>query len=770
LLAALVASAIGVVAGAGTAAAAIPILTHPGLQQVRVISENPIAGSSIKPKDAEGLAYVPSDNSMWVADDNLKKLYEIDVTTGQYKRTITQAQLAAATTPDGSQTAGTNTAYDFEALAYDDVHDELYVFAGKCCTASIRAAAFRLTRDGNGAFQVTSFQPFTAPMNDFSGVGFIDDASGGHLWTALGKVLYQYDYAANTFSNSFTVPGISGKIDGIGDSPGGDVWVVNSKATLYRINWATRTLYPNHTFNMADYGIKDSRAVEVVGNQLFICDGYDSYATSSPDRYAIKVYDVVDLDATLPPVASFTTGTASGPAPLTVQFTDTSTVNPTSWSWSFGDGGTSTAQSPSHQYTQTGSFTATLTATNANGSSSATKSITVTGPENAVAVAKDASVNSASPTKNYGTVDYVRALAGSSEYRPYVAFNVSGLGAPVARAVLRLYVTDASAAGGTWYSVPPSWNETGITWNNAPQPSGAVLANVGPVTLNTWVDIDVTPAVTGNGSFSFAATTSSTNSLKYGSKESAFPPQLVITVGDSSSPPLAGFTADTTSGPAPLAVQFTDASTANTTSWSWSFGDGGTSSAENPSHTFTQAGSWAVTLTAGNANGTSQASTTITVSPSQSTVTIPVAADALVSAALPAKNYGTYDYLRGLLAPPEEYRPYVLFNVTGVTGTVSHAVLRLYVTDGTDNAGAWYTVAPTWAESTLTWANAPVIAGTPVATGGSIAANSWIEVDVTSAVTGNGPISFAGLPASTNSLRYSSKEGLNPPQLVITTT
>ena len=263
------------------------------------------------------------------------------------------------------------------------------MFAGKCCTSSIRAAAFRLTRDGNGVFQVDSFQPFTAPMNDFSGVGFIN----GALWTALGKVLYQYDYANNTFSNSFSVSGISGSIDGIADSPGGDVWVVNSKDTLYRINWATRTLYPNHTFNMADYGIKDSRAVELVGDQLFICDGYDSYATSSPDRYAIKVYDVVDLDATLPPVAAFTTSATSGPAPLNVIFTDTSTVNPTSWSWTFGDGGTSTAQSPSHQYNQTGTFTATLTATNANGSTSATKSITVTGPQNAVPVAKDATVS-----------------------------------------------------------------------------------------------------------------------------------------------------------------------------------------------------------------------------------------------------------------------------------------------------------------------------------------------------------------------------------------
>ena len=567
------------------------------------------------------------------------------------------------------------------------------------------------------------------------------------------------------------MPGISGKIDGIGVSSNGtDLWVVNSKDTLYRINWATRTLIPNHTFNLAPYGIKDSRAVDVVGDQLFIWDGYDSYASNSPDRYAIKVYNVVDLDASLPPTASFTTTTTSGAAPLTVQFTDTSAPNPTSWSWNFGDGGSSTAQHPSHQYTQTGSFTATLTATNANGSTTASTSVTVTGPQSVFTVAKDSFVNSGSANSNYGSADYLRALAGSSQYRPYVAFNVSGLGAPVARAVLRLYVTDASNSGGTWHAVNPSWSESAIRWSNAPPLEGAALANVGAVTLNTWVEVDVTPAVTGNGTFSFAALTNSTNSLRYASKESANPPQLVITVGGGSSPPLAAFTATPTGGTAPLAVQFTDASTANTTSWNWNFGDGGSSNLESPSHTFTGAGTYTVTLTAANANGSSQATTTITVTAPVSTVTVPVAADAMVSAGSPAKNYGAYDYIRGLLSPPDEYRSYLRFDVSGVSGTVTRAVIRLYVTDGTDNAGAWYTVAPTWSETTLAWSNAPSIAGTPVASVGAAAVNTWIEIDVTSAVAGNGTVSFAALPSSTNSVRFSSKEGLNPPQLVITTT
>ena len=67
--------------------------------------------------------------------------------------------------------------------------------------------------------------------------------------------------------------------------------------------------------------------------------------------------------------------------------------------------------------------------------------------------------------------------------------------------------------------------------------------------------------------------------------------------------PVAAFTANRTSGTAPLAVQFTDSSTNSPTSWSWTFGDGQTSNLQSPSHTYTAAGNYTVNLTARNAGG-----------------------------------------------------------------------------------------------------------------------------------------------------------------------
>lgn len=70
-----------------------------------------------------------------------------------------------------------------------------------------------------------------------------------------------------------------------------------------------------------------------------------------------------------------------------------------------------------------------------------------------------------------------------------------------------------------------------------------------------------------------------------------------------SDPPVAGFTADPTSGTAPLTVNFTDQSTNSPTSWQWDFGDGASSTEQNPVHTYNNAGTYTVTLTASNSYG-----------------------------------------------------------------------------------------------------------------------------------------------------------------------
>ncbi len=67
--------------------------------------------------------------------------------------------------------------------------------------------------------------------------------------------------------------------------------------------------------------------------------------------------------------------------------------------------------------------------------------------------------------------------------------------------------------------------------------------------------------------------------------------------------PTANFSADVTSGTAPLAVRFTDTSTGEITAWSWDFGDGNTSSEQHPTHTYTAPGNYTVNLTVSTEDG-----------------------------------------------------------------------------------------------------------------------------------------------------------------------
>ena len=66
---------------------------------------------------------------------------------------------------------------------------------------------------------------------------------------------------------------------------------------------------------------------------------------------------------------------------------------------------------------------------------------------------------------------------------------------------------------------------------------------------------------------------------------------------------LADFTATPTTGFYPLTVAFTDTSEGTASSWFWDFGDGGNATTKNPSHTYTAAGSYTVSLTVSGTGG-----------------------------------------------------------------------------------------------------------------------------------------------------------------------
>jgi len=115
-----------------------------------------------------------------------------------------------------------------------------------------------------------------------------------------------------------------------------------------------------------------------------------------------------------------------------------------------------------------------------------------------------------------------------STYRSFLRFDVTGLAGTPTSATLRLFVIDESNSGGSIFLVPSSWTETGLTWSNQPALPSSSLATAGAAALGTWVEFDVSSAVLGPGTVSFALSGGTTNSVYYSSREGANPPELVV--------------------------------------------------------------------------------------------------------------------------------------------------------------------------------------------------------------------------------------------------
>jgi hypothetical protein len=110
---------------------------------------------------------------------------------------------------------------------------------------------------------------------------------------------------------------------------------------------------------------------------------------------------------------------------------------------------------------------------------------------------------------------------------------------------------------------------------------------------------------------------------------------------------------------------------------------------------------------------------------------------------------------------------YLKFSVAGVTGPVDDVKLRLYVTDPSDVAGSIYSVGDTtWSEGTITWNTRPSV-GSLLGAGGAAASGTWVEFDLGAAIAADGVYSFALKDGGSDAAWYSSKDGSNPPQLVV---
>ncbi len=483
------------------------------------------------------------------------------------------------------------------------------------------------------------------------------------------------------------------------------------------------------------------------------------------------------------PTAAFTGTPTTGTAPLSVQFTDSSTGGPTSWSWNFGDSSpTSTAQNPSHTYTQAGTYTVALTASNSGGNNTSTRTnyIAVAGtpgtPISVPAVA-DAHVSEAQAASNFGTATAVEVDAGTGvNKQALLRFNVTGVAGTVTGAKVRMFVTNGTSNAPKIFATGSGWTETGVNWNNRPAPIGTHTDDKASALAGAWIEYNVAPIVAGNGTYDVILVPDSTDGFNFNSREHANRPTLELTT--SGGPP------DTTPPDTQIDSGPSGTVTTSTATFAFSANEAGSTFAcsldgaaptactspqtyvglTNVAHTFEVR----ATDGSGNADPTPASRAWTVSAPPVSSLTLFAAADAHVAEAQANANFGTATVLQVDQGTGVAEQALLRFDVSGVTGPVTSAKLRVFVTNASGNGPKVFATATTWTESGLTWANRPSPLGTHSDDKAAVPAGAFVEYDVTPLVAGNGSVAFVFLPDSTDGFDFNSREHANAPTLRLT--
>jgi myo-inositol-hexaphosphate 3-phosphohydrolase len=432
------------------------------------------------------------------------------------------------------------------------------------------------------------------------------------------------------------------------------------------------------------------------------------------------------------------------------------------------------------------------------------------GPPPSGVMEADVSVQRKDASKNFGA-DPELLLDADTEKRLLFRIRVDGVGTrQIASVRLHLNATSASSAGsnsgGRIHGITScAWTELGATWNNQPQINGPLLDTIGAVSPNDAVSVDLTPAVSGDGTYCFAMDTLSDDGVQYRSREAASGrPRIEIALvphycGDGSvnqpGEECDGFDDAACPGACDLDCGCPSAPSTTSTTTTTTVP---TTTTTIPTTTTTVP----ITTTTVPTTTTTVPTTTTTV-PTTTTTTIPppvcgdgtvnraaeqcdgsdalacpgscrvdctcpaptasVIADTHVREDDPRDNYGTGTYLQ--LDRSSAKESFLRVQVAGIGyRRISRARVLLTVTDTSsaqsDSGGRIHSMANcTWNEFGLTWNNRPPIDGSLLDSSvGAVDLRDVVPFDITPAIVGNGTYCFGMDSPSSDGVKYDARE------------
>jgi PKD repeat protein len=443
--------------------------------------------------------------------------------TNRYHGPLSRGDQAAALAVDGADnvivtgSSGTGGSYsDYATIKYSSAGVPQWTnrYDGP---VSQDDQATGVAVDGSNNVIVTGFSTGTQLNYDYTTLKY--SSAGAPIWTN------RYNGPANQGDKATAVAvDASGNTIVTGYSASTSISPYNYDYATLKYSSAGVPLWTNRYTGAAN-SEDEACALAIDHNGNVFVTGYSVVAPNASD-YATIEYKVVS-----PPVAGFTADVTSGVAPLRVVFTNLST-GATNYGWAFGDGNLSTTVQPTNTYTSPATYSVTLSAVGLGGTNILTR------------------------------INYIVVVAPSTVAN-FTADRTTGV------APLTVVFTNLS---------------TGATNYGWAFGDGNLSTNVQPA--NTYTNAgtySVTLSAVGLGG---------TNTLTRTTYIVVVPP-----------PPVANFTADRTTGVAPLTVVFTNLST-GATNYGWAFGDGNLSSKAQPTNTYTNPGTYSVTLSAVGLGGT----------------------------------------------------------------------------------------------------------------------------------------------------------------------